>query len=134
MSIFNDAEGTYIPTKQQVLIYTIAGKYYFSNKRNGTGLYLGSYLRQDVLVSHRDRRYIYFNLNNYSYISDVEDVRKKQTLRTAIGALGGYKCLIGKHLIVEAGIGIDLNLLRKFNAGDYIDWMGIPSIKAGYRF
>ena len=132
-STFYEDEGIAVPTKQQVLIYTIAGKHYFFKKGNGTGLYLGGYLRQDVRVSHPDDRYDYLVL--YTYSSPGENILNKQTLRSALGALAGYKCLIGKRLIVEAGIGIDVDLLQGLESRNaYINWTGIPSLKAGYRF
>lgn len=121
---------TYITTTYQVLITTIAAKYYFSHKQNGTGLYLGGYLRQDILASQPDARYQFYALTNYFLDSDNGKVRRYQRLRLALGGLTGYKHLIGKHVVLEGGVGLDFDL----SEGQRFDMAGIPALKVGYRF
>lgn len=135
ISMHPEAIGTSIPTKHQVLVATIGAKYYFFNKRNGTGLFLGGYLRQDILTSHPDKRYEYLFLNNYGYPNYNQGIYKKGLLRFGLGALAGYKYLIGQHLLLEAGVGVDWPIFYKANPNIVAtDWFGIPMIRAGYRF
>ncbi len=131
MTTFYEDVGTFIPALQQVFIATVAAKYYFLRPAPASGAYLGGYLREDVLTTQRDGSYAYLFVDQYGggQANNLNRQHNRQ-LRLAAGLMAGYKRLIGKHVLVEAGLGFDLSLIKKL----YEDWAGIPMVRIGYRF
>lgn len=130
-STYYEAAGTLIPAKQQVLIATVAAKYYFFRPAPASGAYVGAYVREDVLTTRRDGSYPYLFVSQYGggSTNDLNRQHNRQ-LRLAAGLAVGYKRLIGMHILVEAGLGFDLCLIKKL----YEEWGGIPMLRVGYRF
>lgn len=121
---------TFVEADQQVLTLTLAGKYYFIEKRKGIGLFVGGYLRSDVLLTPKIDLYDELTLPEYNY--------KPQTtrhLRNGLGVMAGYNYVFKEHLLIEIGMGFDINLDMMFHSGEGgVDIAGIPTMKAGYRF
>jgi hypothetical protein len=120
----------YKDAPQKVLTLSLAGKYYPLKSKNGSELFLGAYLRNDLLVSKKDNIYKVLLVPEYS--SAHQDDRR---LRNGFGALAGYKYVFGEHWVIEIGAGFDVNLDVMFNSdNDELDFACIPTLKAGYRF
>lgn len=121
----------YVEAGQQVLILTLAAKYYVIKSRVGSGLFAGCYLRSDLLVTKE------IDLYEELYILGYADTTPNhgRFLRNGFGLLSGWKEVIGKHFFFEIGIGLDFNFNTAFRS-QYrkFDMAGIPTLKAGYRF
>ncbi|MEO6037215.1 MAG: hypothetical protein ABIQ93_02300, partial [Saprospiraceae bacterium] len=118
--IFNDAEGTYIPVKQQVLTATVATKFYFFRPAPASGAFAGAYLREDVLLSPWNHNYAYLFLIGYGGAG--QNFQYHRQLRFATGLQLGYKYVIGRHFLAEASLGLDINPFEKY---PFEDWYGI---------
>ncbi len=119
------------PAKQQVLIATIAAKYYFIRPAPASGAFVGAYMREDLLTTNRDHTYRELYIDQYGGGSANNLNRQhNRQLRLAAGLLIGYKRILGQHWLLEACIGVDLCLVKKL----YDDVAGIPMVRIGYRF
>ncbi len=119
--------------QQKVLTININAKFYLMKKRSGSGPYAGAYVREDWLLSRRDRGYEYLYIPEY-YLSGQSQPVQNRNLRNSIGLLAGYKFLLWKHWTLEASMGLDWDYPSLFgDRSNDVDPSGIPSLKAGYR-
>ena len=125
-TLFYEAVGTIIPTHQQVLIATVAAKYYFFRPAPASGVFVGGYVRDDVLISPRDYRYSYLFLNLYE---NGYNYQYQRQLRLAAGLSFGYKYMFGQHFLLEASLGLDIPIEKS----RFDDLYGIPGLRLGYR-
>lgn len=117
---------------QKVVTFNMNTKFYFPCKADGSGAYVGGYLRMDQLLSPLNASSSLF-IPEYYVNEQVRPIQNK-SLRSGIGILAGYKFIVWKRLVLEASMGMDWDYRWIFaNQRNGFDWSGIPSLKAGYR-
>lgn len=121
-----------LPSHQRVLLLTLLAKFYLPNKRLGSGLYAGAYMREDWRMSPPSPISGYLIIPEYR-LPIMGPQTDEMHLRSSIGVLAGYKFVAWKRLVLEASLGLDWDYRWLFGDRYGTDWTAIPSLKAGYR-
>lgn len=110
---------------QNFLVLGAAMKIYFEPNAKGAGAFFGVNFRHEIKVSEEkgfDETFL--EVYGEAPPSEADDL-------FSLGAIVGYKWLIGGHWIIEPQLGYSRNLIRSVNTKEYITTI---TLSLGYRF
>jgi hypothetical protein len=129
LGFFNtlSAQPEYLSFDRNSVQAMVTGKFYIAKKAQGDRWFVGPFMSYEREIS-REAGYEQAYRENFGRPPLVQ-----RDIRGGIGVVGGFKRVYKNGLLIELGMGYDLDAIALTRASPYFDVGGFFQIKLGYR-